>query len=234
MNKLILSEPIHTVIQGEGVNIGKKMLLVRVVGCPYKCTDCDSKQTWKDVEYKKDYEISELGDELVRIGNELEIHRVLFTGGEPSLYINEIYTLIDYLINKTNEHWMFDVETVGAVSWKSFNNFNNRVTVNFSPKIGSLKNDVNIGTYLGLINKSTNYCVKVVVSVDNLDQDLKAIEEFIKLYTIPKSKIYLMPKGITRESIINQSELLINKCYELGYNFSPRLHVLLFNDKRLV
>jgi organic radical activating enzyme len=66
------------------------------------------------------------------------------------------------------------------------------------------------------------------------ETDLQEVTEFVTKYQIPKAKVFLMPEGILRDDILDKSEWIIEKCKELGYRFSTRLHVLIWNNKRKV
>ena len=41
-----LVNDIYPCIQGEGVNTGVPMMLVRLHGCPVECVFCDTRETW--------------------------------------------------------------------------------------------------------------------------------------------------------------------------------------------
>ena len=83
-------------------------------------------------------------------------------------------------------------------------------------------------------NKPLNYSLKVVMVKEYFSQHLKILQQFQKTYNIPNDKVWLMPFGMTREEILKQSDFILNKCYKLNYNYAPRIHILMYNNRRLV
>lgn len=227
MEKIYLCEQPHYVIQGEGNLIGKKMLLFRVSGCDVFCRDCDSKQSWKK-ENEISYNIEDVEYIIKCKYKEKQFDYIMVTGGAPSLYMDFIYILI-----KRNKKWKFQIEDAGDKDWSKFKNFKN-VYFSFSPKIGALEGNTIIQDWNAFKITPKNYICKIVVNKNDWINNYTFIKHLQKKYNIPNNKIYLMPLGIHREDIIEQSQFIINKCFELGYDFSPRLHVLLFDNKKLI
>lgn len=236
MNKIILSENLHPVIQGEGELIGKKMILMRVHGCPVQCPSCDSFHTWDESRLSntiKEYEIDELANELL---SELERNKcniVLITGGEPQLYKNELAELIE-IIQLEDDSIYFDIETTGATSWPDSIRFNPQVHFDLSPKIGSLQPGANIKEWKLFKNKPDWFNVKIVTSKTTWKEDKKVIKEFQEKYNISDEEIYLMPMGTTRDEMILESAFVLEKAMKHGFQFSPRLHIFIYDSKRLV
>ena len=233
MSFIFLAEKAHPVLQGEGNLIGKKMIVCRVKGCNLKCINCDSAYTWQSQgkssnkeEFK--YSVKDLSKVINIMTEEYKTEYIMITGGAPSLYQNELFDLIN-----GNQHLKFQIEDAGDKNWAMFNHFTN-LFFSFSPKIGALENQTTVKSWKAFENIHRNFICKVVVSEDTLEQDLLRIEKFKSKYYIPNNRIYLMPFGTTREEIIKQSSILLDAAFENGYNFSPRLHVLLFDNKRLV
>jgi 7-carboxy-7-deazaguanine synthase len=225
MGDIYLAEPLHTVIQGEGPNLGKKMIVVRTAGCELKCPECDSPHTWKRKGLK--YNINVLRNELEKISKLTGIQHIMLTGGEPQLYEHEITKLF------CRSRFDWDIETAGLKPWNYYLSNHKRITFNFSPKIGALVPRQKQNWYaLDVLAK--NYSIKIVVSKDTWEEDIKIIYNLIEEYKLPRNKIYLMPKGITREEILKQSSFLIEKCFSEGLNFSPRLHILIYDNKKLI
>ena len=96
-------------IQGEGPNTGIKTLFVRVAGCDFKCSWCDSKFAWKIDKDTKRYEPEELAKELVQRCRDTYTSHVILTGGNPCLY--SFGEVIDTL---HNNKITVDVETQGS------------------------------------------------------------------------------------------------------------------------
>jgi len=221
-----LSEPLHVVYQGEGIHTQKKMILLRTSGCNVQCISCDSKHSWDTVD--NEYIISDLTRSLRLLSNESDINHIMITGGNPELQKEELIKLINNM-----GIFYFDIEVPGLVPWGGLYSSHN-IQFNFSPKIGALENKNKKFEYKAFENLPQNYIIKVVVSEDDFDNNILAIEDLMEKYKIPIDKIYLMPMGTTREEIIKGSQFLMQKCLEIGFNFTTRLHVLLFDNKKLV
>ena len=90
---------IYTCVQGEGVQTGVAMVLLRLHGCAVGCPWCDTKETW---EFAKENEVSSIEDALganpkysplspTQIADYIAANHagpqwVLITGGEPAQF----------------------------------------------------------------------------------------------------------------------------------------------------
>lgn len=252
--KLKLSEPPHIVIQGEGELMGTKMLLIRLHGCNVKCNSCDSFHTWDEKRLSttiQEYRVVELAKLLNIILVKNDIQWLMVTGGEPQLWRKEILELYNQIkiLRMTSKNILhgirLEIETTGMMDWSMFSKIDSYIHFDLSPKIGSLynskmKKDIDykfFNTLRGQKNGTMffpEWNVKIVCSKKNWKNDLQAIKDFQKKYKIENDKIYLMPFGTTEEVIKEESKFLIEKCIKHKFNFSPRLHILIYGDKRLV
>lgn len=73
-------------IQGEGPDVGLKTMFLRVVGCDFNCSWCDSKFAWKVSETTVKYEDNELATVLINRCKDSNCYSVIITGGNPCLY----------------------------------------------------------------------------------------------------------------------------------------------------
>lgn len=252
--KLKLSEPPHIVIQGEGELMGIKMLLIRLHGCNVRCNSCDSFHTWDEKRLSttiQEYRVVELAKILNNILVKNDIQWLMVTGGEPQLWRKEILELYEQIkiLRLSNKKRLpklkLEIETTGMMDWSIFEPIDYQVHFDLSPKIGSLYNskmkkdiDYKFFNTLGTVKNDLMFMpqwnVKIVCSKNNWKNDLQAIKDFQKKYKIDNGKIYLMPFGTTEEVIKEESKFLIDKCIKHKFNFSPRLHILIYGDKRLV
>lgn len=71
--------------QGEGSHIGRAAFFIRTIGCPVRCSWCDSPGTWH-----KDHQPESIQrltvDELVGRVQESSAPLAVITGGEPTIY----------------------------------------------------------------------------------------------------------------------------------------------------
>ena len=101
VNKYNLAEIFYS-LQGEGFWAGTPVVFVRFAGCNLECTFCDTNHSNK---------IGLDADQLVHIINNYPAKRVVFTGGEPLLQLDE--NLIDQL---RELHIAIHVETNGTIA----------------------------------------------------------------------------------------------------------------------
>jgi len=143
---------------------------------------------------------------------------VVITGGEPLLQQEDLESLLYDL-----KGHLFELETNGSLPLKIAKYFEQ---INCSPKLAS---SGNVAYPLKLLPDNKKVAYKFVICKKS---DIDEIKEFCKKYKIPKNKVWLMPEGINRDKIIKKSVWLIKICKKEGYNFSPRLHIMLWSNKR--
>ena len=224
-NNMLKVVELFPALQGEGKNVGKNLFFIRVSGCVLNCSFCDTKYSWKGGEWKS---IQQIYDLFVASNTQ----GLVLTGGSPLLYKKAISNLLRYykfphVELETNGviHPDTELSMVGKIS--------NKVTVfNVSPKLansGNTKAKRYNPEVLKFYARIPNSIFKFVICQK---KDLIEVKEIIKKCQIPKEKIYLMSEGATR----SEQNKLMKEVSELaqhnGWNFSPRLHVLIYNNKR--
>lgn len=96
-------------IQGEGPHVGMKTMFLRVAGCDFHCSWCDSKYAW-EVRNARSYEEEELADLLVKECLNHRTRNLIITGGNPCLYNFE------YIVNQLHRNDItVDIETQGSL-----------------------------------------------------------------------------------------------------------------------
>lgn len=96
-------------IQGEGPHVGMKTIFVRVCGCDFNCSWCDSKFAWKASKDTVRYTPEELAETIINKCRETNTKNVVLTGGNPCLYdFDEVVKQL-HMNNIT-----VDVETQGS------------------------------------------------------------------------------------------------------------------------
>jgi 7-carboxy-7-deazaguanine synthase len=78
----------------------------------------------------------------------------------------------------------------------------------------------------------TDYHYKPVY--DGTQATMDEIEAFRVEMNIPKNKTWLMPAGDTREELIKQYPISLEKAMEMGYNWTGRDHIISYDQKRAV
>lgn len=207
--------------QGEGKTVGQNAVFLRLSGCTLKCKWCDTK-------YHKDGKvmpIEEVAEEILKYNTA----NLIITGGEPLLWQDDIVELIDMLARE-RVRYNVTIETNGTVIPKR--KLLERVALfSCSPKLANSGNKMEDRIKfdaLESLSLAYNSTFKFVVQDKaNLDE-VKFLEAQIPLR---KEDIYLMKEGQTRKSQM-EVEKVLDLCVQEGYNFSPRTHIIFFNDKR--
>ena len=224
-DKLIISEIFYS-IQGEGPNVGKPAVFLRLAGCNLRCTWCDTKYaititktiTKTKTSNSNGLSYSNSCNQVVKQIRQFPCRHLVITGGEPLLQQNGLMPLLEKL-----KDYYVEIETNGSIPLKIAKYVEQ---INCSPKLSNSGNK----PYALKIKPTDKKVIYKFVIKDM--QDLKEVLTFTKKHKIPKNRVWLMPEGVDREKIIERSKWIIEVCKKEGVNFSPRLHVMLWGNKR--
>lgn len=217
-------------IQGEGNFAGVNSLFIRFQFCNLTCSWCDTKYSWNENSGK--YSIYST-DDLKKIIAEAPSHHIILTGGEP---------LLQKLDNLVVSGKKFHVETNGAVipteainvqvgsktlqrqamEQLAIENFNFVV----SPKLSNSRQNINAQA-IHYWAKQNNCIFKFIVQTKD---DIEEVSKFITTFNINKLKVYLGLEGYNLQSQLRPE--LVDEIVQKGFNFSPRLHILLWGIQR--
>jgi organic radical activating enzyme len=227
---------IFSSIQGEGYTLSPSVF-IRFSGCNLYCKWCDTKYSWSNGTEMSVEEIIEKAGR-VRKG----CNNVVLTGGEPLLQDREeLGRLIQELVACGFDR--IEVETNGTqhplcLTYPGFLCSHVRVSYNISPKLSNsgveerkrIRYDI-LKEFLRL--PGNFFILKFVV---NDEKDVEEVEEIVKKLSsyapLSKSRIFLMPEGKNREEILMKARWLWGKCIEKGWNYSPREHILVWDNKK--
>jgi len=232
--KLAVNEIFGPTIQGEGRNIGKPCIFVRLFWCNLQCEWCDSKHSWdsKNIDLKKELiqmKAEEVFRKVFNIDTYLKVRHVVITGWEPLLQMKGLESLVSYLVNRwftceIESNWTIEpseylVERVS--SW------------NFSPKLKHSCNskaiDIDI---LRKLNNIPNSYFKFVIASDN--DYYEEVSPLIEKIWINRDSVYLMALWKTKDELKRTVKTVIELCIDEGLRYSPRLHIDLWGDVRKV
>ena len=214
-------------IQGEGSTQGLPVTLIRFPNCQLKCPFCDSQKIMAkpliSASLKNIYELSNTSRNL------------LITGGEPTLYNNDIIDIVYNLYTNTNAQLPYNVivETNGAKLLDLIEKVKtieplNRITnyvFSHSPK---MYNATTQDFSFGLLKKLAlhdNVELKIVIDPNNFEVERNYIETAFSV-GIPKKRIWLMPLGAQYEELMSNLYPVVQLCHQMGVNLSPRLHIV--------
>lgn len=228
--KIPISE-IFFSLQWEWRNVWKPSIFVRFWGCNLKCTWCDSKYSWDATVEKAT--MMEL-DEVIQKIRSFKCSHIIFTGGEPSLYQDQMKIIMKMLMNFETDDLDFTYEL--ETNWTKLIDLWWFNQVNISPKLSNSWNENYIIEALWspfLLNTKTQVDFKFVVSTIN---DLKEVQNIIDQHKdfihYKDAWIYLMPLWRDFESQMNK--IVMDYCMKKGYNFCMRSHLVRFWDKKWV
>ena len=232
MKPIIVNE-MYVAVQGEGRFTGHPAVFLRLQGCNLDCAWCDSKYTWhpKFMDTGKKMTVKEVIDYL---GQYHHIAHVVITGGEPMLQIERLRPVIQWL---TNMVWTVEIETNGTVEPPDWLLELPRVYANISPKTtltsGITKELKFKEKWYGWI-----YLERAIFKfvIENETHLAHVLHKFVYPYPLADSfsrrAIWLMPQGYDPETVISNSKKVMELAKKHGFMFSPRLHILVYGNKR--
>jgi 7-carboxy-7-deazaguanine synthase len=239
---------IYPCLQGEGRYTGVPSILIRTTGCKLRCqfanSFCDTAYASWSPE-KGQFTLSQIEQVIIESP---QIHHIIITGGGPTMHPQLLRDICD-LGHKYKK--IITLETEGS-------EFVEKVKVNLlslSPKLKSSTPIIGIElsfspgkqvkkshidqhekyrtNYFAMrkwIEHSINYQVKFVIgSEDDIFEALDMCESHLH---INREKIMFMPAGSTNEQLNTSRKWLVERCIELGINYTDRLHVVVYGDLR--
>jgi len=224
-------------IQGEGKYVGVPSRFIRTTGCNLRCawknkdgsiTTCDTPFTSWNAE--KGYEL-----DLLNTLGELEgtnIRHIVITGGEPTLQrdLREVSSRLLY------ERYHVTVETNATryvdVLDETFMSLSPKLRSSYTSSGNELRLHERNNQFIEPLREwitNHDYQLKFVVNNGN---DIEEILEIVEQVGASPDKVYLMPQGITRKQFNDRKDLIADYCRENGFNYSPRLHIDLWGNRR--
>lgn len=238
-------EIFHT-LQGEGISAGCPAVFIRASRCNLHCVWCDTDHTWNFEGtpwiHKKDhpaqpakhnklavtFEIApqDIADYVLRYS----CPRLVLTGGEPLLQQDDFLHVVT-LVRQSMPGCLVEVETNGTrLPTETFAAAVDQFNV--SPKLANsgMAETLRLSAdTLAYFAASPKAWFKFVITSPH---DLEEVQSLVKTYTLPHSRILLMPEGRTPAELDHSALWLAESCRDLGFRFSDRLHVRLWGDKR--
>jgi len=216
-------------IQGEGILAGAPSVFVRTSGCNLRCTWCDTPYTsWAPEGTQMDVA------DIVRAAAAFPATHVVVTGGEPMI-APEIVELCAAL-GEGGSH--ITIETAGTVFAPVRCDL-----MSISPKLAnSVPHERDGGRWaaqhdrlryrpdvLRLLMSEYEYQLKFVIAAP---ADMEEVDTMVEEFGAARDRIVLMPEGVDAETLADRGRWLVEICKQRGYRFSPRLHVVLWGNRR--
>ena len=165
------------------------------------------------------------------------INRLVVTGGEPmlqQLHLIPLFERLKFRRSGEKNQFYIEIETNGSIKpAKEIIHFVDQWNV--SPKLESSGNprssrekEESVKVFASLPNSY----FKFVVASQTFDQDLREIEELAVRFGIQPGKILLMAEGTDASILKDRTQVLSKVCEKSGYRVTPRLHILLWGNRR--
>ncbi|MBH32670.1 MAG: 7-carboxy-7-deazaguanine synthase QueE [Gammaproteobacteria bacterium] len=163
-------------LQGESKHSGKPTTFIRLSGCPFRCSYCDTEYAFREGVKKT---IPDIIQEISKYKTKL----ITVTGGEP-LSQKNVYYLFDTLVEN---NYKVSIETSGLVDIKDIPN---EIEIVMDIKTPSSRESHN-NLYTNLDYLSKNDTIKFVISSK---EDYQWAKRIIKKYSLTKlCPVYFSP-----------------------------------------
>ena len=236
---------LYTCLQGEGKYIGIPHILIRVSGCRLRCQFQDSFCDTPYASWKPEKGKFTLDDIVKFYEDKPRVKHTMITGGGPTIHPKLLQELC--IIGKKYNH-IITIETEGSefVQTSADNISLSPKLSNSTPVPGTMMDYIgrkvtekdkqkhekwrcNYDAMKQLIDNHPDYQLKPVIS--NL-KELAEVKELQEILDIPNHMVWLMPEGLVEEELRKRRVWLMELCTELGYNYTERLHIIAYGDKR--
>ncbi len=228
-------------IQGEGPAIGRPRTFVRLSGCNLHCVWCDTAYTWNWTGTPFAHQSGakfDPGREMIKLSAVETADRILalpsegvvITGGEPLLQPDAIVEMIDAL-REHDHHALIEIETNGSIA-PSDALIDRIDTFVVSPKLAHSGNDTALALKSDALRRYAAMTSAALKFVCKDAADVGAAAAIARQYGFPVQRVYIMPEGTSSEAIQARGPRLIEATIAHGFNYSDRLHIHLFGQKR--
>lgn len=226
--------------QGEGASLGRPAVFVRLGGCNLACAWCDSAYTWDGRRFDLNHELRPLTAsaviaEVSRLAGE-RIRRLIVTGGEPLLWRSRLYPLLHWA---HHARYTTEIETNGTIRPpEAITPYLHHYRV--SPKLAHAGmsdaeriNAAALGYFARLpAGRSTFKFVVRATPDDARDADLDAVAALAAAHGINPARVWVMAEGTSAAGQLTGLRALADAVLARGWNLTPRLHTLIWEDRR--
>lgn len=233
-------------IQGEGKNLGKPSVFIRLSLCNLYCKWCDTDYTWNwegtpyphnnDAlpgyhKFEKDEMMAVLNDEeIAAIVDDYNCKNLVITGGEPLVQQKSLISLL-HLLRGNERNYHIEYETNGTfipLSEVDALSDQYNVSIKLSNSGVSYEDRIEPGA-IAWFAASPKSNFKFVVDTE---QDMEEVQAIINEYNISNEVVYLMPQGSSVESLRQKQNWIVEVCKQYNYNYSDRMHIHIWGAKR--
>ena len=237
---LVVAEIFGPTFQGEGPSLGQRAFFLRLGGCNLTCSWCDTQYTWNAERYNLQEELTtmtilEVYERLVELGYTWR-DLLVITGGEPLLQASRIDALLAFLDEErptyVRTYRRVEIETNGTIAPTEAMVARTALSFNVSPKLlSSGQKFPGRRIQQALIDFSIIHSARFKFVVTS-PVDILEVEELVKSLRIPADRVWIMPEGVTKESVEAKFAWIAPMALERGWNMTTRLHVSIWSSAR--
>lgn len=228
-DSILVTEIFGPTFQGEGSSAGERAVFVRLSRCNLNCIWCDTPETWDSSRF--DLRAVSRWMSRQQVWQEISARDaglVVITGGEPLLQQVKIAWLAAKC-HATDRR--VEIETNGTVV-PSDDLLGTAARFNVGVKLANSSvtaaRRVNAVAIRQFVSSGRAVFKFVVASPAELDE----IAGLQRSYELPADRIWVMPEGTTSQKVLDGLRLLADPVLERGWNLTPRLHTLLWENSR--
>lgn len=228
-------------IEGEGEFVGQPSVFLRLFGCNLTCKGfisedapygCDSYISWSQKNKLTFNQLFKLLEDNKFIDHLKAGAIFKYTGGEPMVRQKDLLKFTEAFVEKYDFLPRIDFETNATITPNSEWVSNYKATFTTSPKL-TTNGDPEEKTYkpetLKWHRENKSGFKFVVQTSEDLDEIWSKYVKDSKDINVPLNRIWLMPCCGSRDEHINNAEIVAEYAKQLHVNFSPRLHLLIYD-----
>jgi 7-carboxy-7-deazaguanine synthase len=234
-------DKIFYTIEGEGEYIGQPSVFMRMSMCNLTCkafasvdspNGCDSYISWSVKNKMTFAEIFQLMEDQGYIDHLKNRAIFKLTGGEPMIQQKQLLKFVEAFVSKYRFLPRIDFETNATITpdlrWvEQFN-----ATFTTSPKLKSNGDpeektyNVDVLRWHADHNSGFKFVVKDSHDIEEIWQ--KYVDDYEGI-NVPLQRVWFMPCCGSREEHIERAPAIVEFAKAMNVNFSPRLHLLVWN-----
>lgn len=210
-----------------------------IVGCDtIHAVSPKFKSTW--TEYTKATDlidaINKVGDLMLERYRELGTNKkfqLVITGGEPTMWWNsEVFqTMLKYFHSRD---FHITIETNASRMIEFTEDYQRALQFSMSVKLSVSgepeRKRLNFDAINNIIENSTGSYFKFVVNPETWDETSKEILNILNSTNSSDTQVFLMPLGETIEKQLKNTRFVFDVCAKYGFSFTPRAHILAYDD----
>lgn len=210
-----------------------------IVGCDtIHAVSPKFKSTW--TEYTKATDlidaINKVGDPMLERYRELGTNKkfqIVITGGEPTMHWdNQVFQ--ETLKYFWSRDFHITVETNASRNIEFTEDYQRALQFSMSVKLSVSgepeRKRLNFDAINNIIENSTGSYFKFVVNPETWDETSKEILNILNSTESANTQVYLMPLGETIEKQLKNTRFVFDVCAKYGFSFTPRAHILAYDD----